>query len=48
MGNQYQTSIPPRLNYTTLLFHQTNNTKLESMMGFNISIHNNAIDYLYE
>ncbi len=46
MGNQYETLIPSRLKYTTLLFHQASNTELKSTIGFSISIHNNRIDYL--
>jgi len=41
MGNQYETLIPPKLNYITLLSHQANNTELKSMIGFNASICNN-------
>jgi len=46
MGNQYETFIPSRLKYITLLSHQTNNTELKSIIGFNAFIHNNTIDYL--
>ncbi len=46
MGNQYETLIPSRLKYITLLSHQTNNSQFKSIIGFNASIHNNAIDYL--
>lgn len=46
MDNQCETLIPCRLEYVPLLFHPTNNSQLESMIGFNASIYNNAIDYL--
>ena len=46
MGNQRETLIPSRRKYITLLSHQTNNTELESMIGFNASIYNNTIAYL--
>ncbi len=46
MGNQCETIIPSRLNYVTLLSHQTNNTELKSIIAFNASIHNNIIDHL--
>ncbi len=46
MGNQRETLIPSRLKYITLLSHQTNNTKLKSIIGFNAFIYNNIIDYL--
>ena len=35
MGSQRQTLIPSRLEYITLLSHQTNNTELKSTIGFN-------------
>ena len=46
MGNQSQTIIPSKLNYFTLLSHQTNNTEPKSTIGFNAFICNNTIDYL--
>ncbi len=46
MGNQYETLIPSKLKYITLLSHQTNNTKLKLTIGFNASTYNNTIDYL--
>jgi len=46
MGNQRETIIPSRLNYVTLFSHQTNNTKLKSLIGLNASIYDNIIDYL--
>jgi len=46
MGNQYETLIPSKLKYITLLFHQTNNTELKSIIGFNAPIYDNTIDYL--
>ena len=46
MGNQCQTLIPSKFNYITLTFYKTNNTKLKLTIEFNISICNNAIDYL--
>ncbi len=46
MGNQYETIIPSRLNYITLLSLQTNNTERKSTIGFNASIYDNTIDYL--
>ncbi len=46
MDNQYETLIPSKVNYITLIFHKTNNTELKSIIGFNIFIHNNIIDYL--
>ncbi len=46
MGNQYETLIPSRLNYITLLSHQTNNSELKSTVGFNASNYNDIIDYL--
>jgi len=46
MGNQRETLIPSRLKYITLLSHQTNNSQLESIIGFNAFICNNTIDYL--
>ncbi len=46
MGNQRETSIPSGLNHYTVLSHQTNNTKLKSIIESNASIYNNTIDYL--
>lgn len=46
MGNQYKTLIPSRLNYITLISHQTNNAKLKLIIEFNASIYNNTINYL--
>jgi len=46
MGNQRETLIHSRLKYITLLSHQTNNTELKSIIGFNTSIYHNTIDYL--
>ncbi len=45
MSNQYRTLIPSKLDYATLLSHKTN-TKLKLTIEFNISIHDNIIDYL--
>ena len=47
MGNQYETLIPSRLKYITLLSYQTNNTEVKSIIGFNTSIYNSGIDYLW-
>ena len=47
MGNQRQTLIPSRLKYITLLSHQTNNSQSKSIIGFNASIYNNTMDYLW-
>ena len=46
MGNQREILIPSRLKHITLLSHQTNNTKLKSIIESNASIYNNTIDYL--
>ncbi len=46
MGNQYETLIPSRLEYITLLSHQTDNSEFRSTVGFNASIYDNTIDYL--
>ncbi len=46
MGNQRQTLTPSKLNYITLLSHQTNNTELKLTIGFNISIYDNVMDYI--
>jgi len=46
MGNQCETLIPSRLKYITLLSHQTNNTELKSIIGFNAFIYNSATNYL--
>lgn len=46
MGNQRETLIPSRLKYVTLLSHQTNNSEVKSIIGFNASIYDNTIDYL--
>ncbi len=46
MGNQRQTLIPSKLNYITLLSHQTKNTELKSIVAFNASTYDNGIDYL--
>ncbi len=46
MGNQHETLIPSRLEYITLLSHQTNNTEIKSIIGFNAFVYNNTIDYL--
>ena len=46
MGNQRETLIPSRLKYITLLSHQTNNSQLKSIIGFNAFICNNTRDYL--
>ncbi|GAI94363.1 unnamed protein product [marine sediment metagenome] len=45
MGGQRETLLPPRLNYITLLSHQTNYSKLKSIIGFNAPIYNNTVDY---
>ncbi len=46
MGNQRKTLIPSRLKYNTLFSHQTSSTEVKSIIGFNVFIHNNTIDYL--
>ncbi len=46
MGNQYETLIPSKLNYITLPLHQTNNTELKSIMGFNVPTYDNRIGYV--
>ncbi len=46
MGGQRETLTPSRLKYTTLSFHQTNDTELKSTIKSNASIYNNTIDYL--
>jgi len=35
MGNQCETFIPSRLEHIALLPHQTNNSELKSIIGFN-------------
>ena len=45
MGNQYETLIPSRPKYTPLFSHQTNNTKLKSIIESNASIYGNITDY---
>ncbi len=45
MGNQRENLIPSRSKYITLLSHQNNNTELKSIIGFNISIYDNIMDY---
>ena len=47
MGNQRETLIPSKLKYITLLSYQTNNYQFKSTTGFNASIYNNTIDYLW-
>ena len=46
MDNQYETLIPSKLNYITLLSQQTSNTKLRAIIEFNASIRNNTMGYL--
>ncbi len=46
MGNQYETLIPSKLNHVTLISHQTNTSQFKLIIGFNISIYDNTIDYL--
>ncbi len=46
MGGQYETLIPSKLNYILLTSHQTNNSGLNSIIGFNASIYDSRIDYL--
>ena len=41
MGSQHETLIPSRLEYKTLLSHQTNNTEFESIIGLNTFLPNN-------
>ena len=45
MGNQREHLIPSKLNYITLLSHQTRNTEPKTIR-FNVSIYDNTIDYL--
>ncbi len=47
MGGQRKTLIPSKLKYITLLSHQINNSEVKSIIGFNLSIYNNTIDYLW-
>ncbi len=46
MGNQYQSIVPSKLNYITLLSHRTNDTELTSTVEFNTSGYDDAIGCL--
>ena len=46
MRNQYETLIPSRLKYITLLSHQANNTELKLVIGFNAFIYTSTTNYL--
>ncbi len=46
MGNQYETLVPSKLNYITLLSHKTNNTKVKLIIGFNVPTYDNRIGYV--
>ncbi len=45
MDGQRETLVPSKLDYVTLLFHQTNNTELKSIIRSNAFIYGNKIDY---
>lgn len=46
MGSQRENLIPSRLEYITLLSHQTDNSQFKLIIGINASIYNNVINYL--
>ncbi len=46
MGSQRETLNPSKLKYVTLLSHETNNSEVKSIIGFNVFIYNTIVDYL--